>query len=528
VIGKKVFSELRFSLIDSTLTTTPDSTLPTVRVNDAFNAGGAGQMGDRHAREIEVAQNFDFSVGRRHSMRVGVLLEAGWWDSTQRSNATGTYTFTSIDMYNLGLPSTYAIRVGDPLVDYSQVKAGWFVQDDFRPSRTLQLSLGVRQEVQTQVDSKWNLAPRAAFTWNATKTTTVRGGYGIFYDWYDSAIYEQTIRVDGEHQVDVIVQNPSYPVIEGGGDRLPASVIRAASLDQPVIQQLSLGLERPLTTWADFRMDYMMTRGSSTLRSINVNAPIDGVRPDPSYGNITEIQSTGKRAADRFTVALNMRYMPRRALAMVMYQFGSIRNYADSATALPSDSNNPDADWGPSAQDVRHRLFLNFNTPIARGVRMGLNVQGASALPYNIITGLDDNGDTVFNDRQVGVERNSGRGATQWTANLRLNRSFGLGGTRTGPPNMPLPPPPGGGGSGAMAQRVGGGGPGGPGGDGPQMVVMEGSNARYRLDLYANIQNLFNRTNYNAFVGNMQSTFFGQPTSAMPARRIEIGASITF
>ncbi len=525
VVGKKVFSEFRFSLIDSTLSTTPASLEPTIRVNDAFTAGGAGQMGARSAREIELAQNFDFTIGRRHSLRAGMLVEAGWWDSDQRSNATGTYTFTSREAFELGLPSTYAIRVGDPVVEYSQVKAGWFLQDDFRLSRSLQVSAGLRHELQTEVESKWNFAPRGAFTWNATRTTTIRGGYGIFYDWYDSAVYEQTIRVDGEHQVDVIVQNPAFPVIEGGGTRLPASIIRAASIDQPIIHQASFGLEKPLTPWADFRTDYMWTRGFNTLRSVNVNAPVDGLRPDPTRGNISEIQSTGKRALDRVTVAFNARYMPRRILGMVMYQLASARNYADAPTMLPSDSTNPDADWGPSSTDVRHRIFFNFNAPIARGVRMGFNMQGSSALPYNIITGFDDNGDTVFNDRDPGVARNSGRGAMQWTANLRLNRSIGLGGTRSGPPNMPMPPPPPPGG-GAMAQRVGGGGPGGDGG--PQMVVMEGTNQRYRLDLYLNIQNLFNRTNYNAFVGNQQSEFFGTATSAGPARRVEIGASVTF
>lgn len=525
VIGKKVFSEFRFSLIDSTLSTTPDSLLPTVRVNDAFTAGGAGQMGDRHAREIEIAQNFDFSIGRKHSMRAGVLFESGWWDSDQRSNATGTYTFTSLDAYNAGTPATYAIRVGDPLVKYEQTKAGWFLQDDFRPARSLQVSLGLRQEIQTQVDSKWNFAPRAAFTWNATKKTTMRGGYGIFYDWYDSGLYEQTIRVDGEHQVDVIVQDPGFPVVEGGGARLPASVIRSASLQQPTIQQASVGIERPLAAWADFRTDYMWTRGRSTLRSINVNAPTNGVRPDPSVGNISEIQSSGKRASDRFTMALNARYIPRRVISMVMYQYTNTRNFADGATSLPSDSLNPDADWGPSAQDVRHRIFFNFNTPLGNGVRLGLNVQGASALPYNITTGLDANGDTVFNDRPAGVGRNSARGATQWTTNMRLNKSIGLGGMRSGPPNMPLPPPPPSGG-GAMNQRVGAGGPGG--GDGPQMVVMEGQNARYRLDLFLNIQNAFNNVNYNAFIGNQLSPFFGTPTSAAPPRRIELGFSIGF
>ena len=525
LIGRKVFSEFRFSVIDSILSTSSSSTLPAIRVNDAFNAGGAGQMGDRSAREIELAQNFDFTIGRRHSLRAGLLLETGRWDSDQRTNAFGTYTFTSLDAYNAGRPATYTIRTGNPVVDYSQTKAGWFIQDDFRASRSLQLSFGLRQEVQTQVDTRWNFAPRAALTWNATRTATVRGGYGIFYDWFESGIYEQTIRVDGTHQVDVIVQNPSFPATEGAGTTLPASVIRAGAIGQPIIHQASIGFEKPLTPWADFRTDYMWTRGFNTLRSVNVNTPVNGVRPDPLFGNITEIQSTGRRAMDRFTMALNARYMPRRMMGMVMYQLASARNFADSPTMLPSDSTNPDLDWGPAANDVRHRIFFNFNTPIARGVRMGVNIQGSSALPYNITTGLDSNGDSVFNDREAGVKRNSGRGAAQWTSNLRINKSIGLGGLRQGPPNMPLPPPPPPAG-GAMAQRVGGGGPGS--GDGPQMVVMEGTNSRYRLDLYMNVQNLFNRTNYNAFIGNQLSPFFGTATSAGAARRVEIGASISF
>jgi len=536
VIGKKVFSELRFSLINSVLSTESASNLPTIRVNEAFNAGGAGQTGDREARELEIAQNFDFTIGRKHSMRAGVLFEAGWWDSNQRSNAFGTYTFTSLAAYQAGLPATYTIRTGDPVVNYRQFKAGWYLQDDFRPAKTLQVSLGVRQEIQTQVDSRWNLAPRAAFTWNATRTTTVRGGYGIFYDWYDSALYEQTIRVDGNHQIDVVVQNPSFPVTDASGTRLPASVIRSASLDQPIIQQASIGLERPLTSWADFRTDYMWTRGSNTLRSINVNAPVNGIRPNAAVGNITEIQSTGKRASDRVSLSLNARYMPRRIMGMVTYQYANARNFADSATALPSNSLDPDADWGPSAMDVRHRVFINFNAPLGNGVRLGMNVQGSSALPYTITTGLDGNGDTVFNDRPSGVERNSERGAASWSTNIRLSKSIGLGGARSGPPNMPMPPPPGGGASsnaGVMNQRVGGGGgmggPGGPGGgDGPQMVVMEANNQRYQLNVFLNLQNAFNNVNYNTYVGNQLSQFFGTATSAQAPRRVEVGFSLGF
>ena len=129
------------------------------------------------------------------------------------------------------------------------------------------------------------------------------------------------------------------------------------------------------------------------------------MRPDPAFGNITEIQSSGKRASDRFTVALNARYMPRRILGMVMYQLtqrAQLRRWR--RRCCRPTATNPDSDWGPSAQDVRHRIFFNFNTPLGRGVRMGLNVQGSSALPYNITTGFDTNGDTVFNDRAAGVD----------------------------------------------------------------------------------------------------------------------------
>jgi len=538
VISKKMFSETKFEFSSTDSGTLPLSQLPTVRVNEAFTAGGAGQDGTRTARELELAQNFDFTIRRKHSMRAGLLFEAGWYNSTQQQNFNGTYVFRSLDAYNLGLADTYTVRVGDPLVDYSQIRAGWFAQDDIKVNRDLSISLGVRQEIQTQVSDKWNVAPRAAFTWTANRKTTVRGGYGIFYDWYDASLYEQTLRVNGVNQYDVIVQDPSFPVIEGGGTRLPSSVIRAADLGQPIIQQASIGLERPLTKWASLRTDYMWTRGSNTLRSVNVNAPTDGVRPDPDFGNITEIQSTGRRASDRLTVAVNARNQRLRMFGNVMYQLGSQRNYADSATSLPADSNNPNADWGPSMQDIRHRLFVMFNTPVWKGVRAGLNMQVASKAPYNITTGRDDNGDTVFNDRPPGVDRNSGRGANAVNASLRLNKSFGFGGPAAGGPRgpggpggMPMPPPPNGGGGSAMNQRGPGGGMGGPpgGGEGgPQMVVMDGTNQKYRLDFYAQISNVFNYVNYGTFIGNRLSPFFGSATNAGPARRMELGFSLGF
>ena len=197
------------------------------------------------------------------------------------------------------------------------------------------------------------------------------------------------------------------------------------------------------------RADYMWTRGYRMLRSVNVNAPVDGVRPDPLVGNVTEMRSTGERAQDRAQRRPQLCACPsRRIFGNVMYQWANTRNFADSALSLPSDSNNPDADWGPAAQDMRHRAVRDGQLPAARSaLRAGLNMQvHRRAGPTTITTGLDDNGDTVFNDRPAGVARNSARGAGQVTADLRLTRSFNLGGLLGGgPEGVPMgtaPPPP--------------------------------------------------------------------------------------
>ena len=53
--------------------------------------------------------------------------------------------------------------------------------------------------MQSHLDDQNNLVPRLGVTWTPGKYT-VRGGYGIFYDWYESNYYEQMLRVNGVTQ----------------------------------------------------------------------------------------------------------------------------------------------------------------------------------------------------------------------------------------------------------------------------------------------------------------------------------------
>jgi len=521
MFGKRVFSELRVEARRSTTTFLSVSAGPAVRVLDSFTSGGAGRDGTRTSQELEIAQNVDWSTGT-HALRGGVLLESGWWDSTQTTNANGTFTFRTLDDYVAGRASQFSRLVGDPAVDYAQHQLGLYVQDDVALTRDLAVSLGVRQEVQTYVADAWNLAPRLGVTWSPRGTgLSVRGGYGIFYDWFETNLYEQTLQVDGRHQLEEVVIDPSFPDAFGStGEILPPSIIRLGDrVELPTIHQASIGVDRQLVPWLGLRADYLLLRGTGQFQAVNVNAPLaDGTRPDPAVGNVSEILSDGRSATDRLGIGLTLMIPDRRIFGHATYQLASSRNQANSALQLPSDSTHLDADWGPAANDVRHRLMPMLNTPIWIGIRGNLMVQGSSGLPYTITTGFDDNGDTVFNDRPAGVGRNTERGAAQWTVSLRVNRSFSLGGSTGGDPGAPMGA--GGEGGGAMMQRGEGGG--------PRMMVMEAGNARYRLDFYAQVSNLLNHTNYTGFIGNRLSPYFGQPTAALSARRVELGASITF
>lgn len=209
---RTVFGETRMQIRRTSTRSASASELPTVRVLDAFTSGGAQQSGGRDTTEIEWATNVDWAKAT-HSVRAGALVEGGWFSGDSRTNYLGTSTFPSLADYETGRPSTYTRRIGDPLVEYTHWQAGVFIQDDWRARKNLTISAGLRQELQTHLGDGLNLAPRLAFTWSPFKSgkTTVRGGGGVFHDWLESEIYEQTLRVDGVRQQDLVIRNPGYP-----------------------------------------------------------------------------------------------------------------------------------------------------------------------------------------------------------------------------------------------------------------------------------------------------------------------------
>jgi hypothetical protein len=153
-----------------------------------------------------------------------------------------------------------------------------------------------------------------------------------------------------------------------------------------------------------------------------------------------------------------------------------------------------------------------FNMNLWKGFRIAATLNGNTAPPYNITTGYDDNGDTVSNDRPAGVGRNAARAASRWDLGARLGYAFGFG------------------------RR-----PGADGAGGPQVIMIRGGadapmggfsggaeDKRWRIELYVAATNVLNHTNLMGYSGVMTSRFFGEPTSAGAARKIELGARFGF
>jgi hypothetical protein len=515
-IGSRLFNELRVQARRESSTSMPVSEAPAVVVADAFTSGGAQRAGGQRSDRIEIADDLDVSLGR-HAVRAGVLLEGGRYHTTEARNAAGTFMFASLDNYNSGRPTTFSRNVGDPRLAITQVQAGLYVQDDIRLTPALTVSAGVRQEYQSHIGGL-HLAPRAGVVWSPFKhgRTTFRGGAGLFFDWLDAEDYLQVRQLDGRRQAIETVMWPSYPdpTLEGAGT-LPAGRMQfGESLTQPEQRQVLFGIEQQLPGQVRVAAMFMHNSGSHLPRSLNVNAPReDGRRPDPATGAITAVTTIGRSRRDAVSINLNYARPARRIFIAANYTLGRTVDESDGPFSLPANTDDLAAERGPSADDAGHRFMSLVNVPLVRGIRIGSSLRVQSASPYNITTGGDDNGDTAITDRPPGVRRNSGRGRARADLAVRLSWAFGFG-----PRQATVP-------------------------DGPQIRIVRGDNQepplggpgdvnaagrRYGLEFYAQGYNLTNHLNATNISGVVTSPFFGEPTAAAPARRIELGWRLTF
>ncbi|HEY1911743.1 MAG TPA: TonB-dependent receptor [Vicinamibacterales bacterium] len=542
-IGRRAFSRSRLQVIQSDSSSQSAVEAPTIQVLDAFTSGGAQQAGGSHATTLDAASDLDYVVGR-HSIRTGFVFDATRYHSDATANYLGTYTFDSLAAYDANQPSNYTRRVGDPSIAYSNVQAGVYVQDDIRLRKNLSITPGLRYEVQSHVPDLTNVGPRFGVTWApaASGQTTIRGSAGIFYDWLATSTYDQVVRLDGFHQQEINIVDPSFPVDENIDTVPPANrYALGPTYDAPRITRFSTGIDQVFKKVNRVSVTYSYLRGSRLARGFNVNPPIDGVRPDPAFANVIDVVSdaASRQHELRFDANIHPGAMlplppsaPRvswaRVTVFATYTLSSLQNNTDGPFSVPPTGTLA-TEWGPAnggagssgsnipgiiafggaatTVDVRNRLNVNVNNQVLRNFGLSIGVNASSAPPYTLLTGQDTNGDGIFNDRPAGVGRNTLRASGQVTLNMFANYTLAFGHS-----SAPLPPGIGVFGSGAAAT----------------VRSVDLGPARYRLQLFVQAQNLTNEANYIGYSGTLTSPFFGQPTAVSAMRKIDFGINFGF
>jgi hypothetical protein len=519
-IGRRLFLNTRFQMNVTDSSQRADVEAPTIRVNDAFTSGGAQVAGGRLSRFFDFQSDLDYVRGI-HSFRVGLTLQAQTVRADMNTNYLGTYTFDSLAAFQEGRPTSYSRRIGDPLIDTFNTMDGIYIQDDIRVRKNLTLSPGIRYEVQNHVRDYNNVSPRLGLTWAPFKNgrTTFRASAGIFYDWMNQNTIEQVARVDGLHQQQVNIFNPGYPDPGTISSVLPADrYLLDPRLTLPMNIRFSGGVDQQLSSRIRVNLLYQHWRTDEMWRGLNLNAPVNGIRPDPSTANIVEVVPDAQLRLHQVTVGWNIgapQQSPfntgarlwdwKRINVSGQYTYTHARDNTDGEFSIaPGGLVN---EWGRAGRDLPYRWNANVNMTMLRNLSTYLYWNYQSGNVYTMRTGLDDNGDLIFNDRPAGVDRNSLRGAPQGALGAQFSYTIPIR-KRVGT----LPP-------GIQISNNNGN---------LSVNQFAGDQARYRITFRFDVQNLTNHYNYTGYSGVLTSPFFGQPTAVNNPRRIDIGVIFNF
>jgi len=551
IIGTTLVHETRFEFNRDTNSQTPLTNGVAINVLDSFFGGGAQNRSNSKNRTYEFG---DLLIWTHPKVTFKSGFQGNYIDNhnVSENNFIGVFTFSSLSDYLADRPATFTQTTGNPLLDLTQFELGTFVQTDWKLKPQLTLSAGLRYEAQTNLSDYNNFDPRFGFAYQITKTTVIRGGGGVFHQRLNVNNVDQLIRLDGTRQQQIVIRNPSYPnpFLGGSASLFPTSLrVRAEDLAAPYNMNSSITLEQKVSNSLGMTLSFDTVRGVHLLRLRNINAPLPGilVRPDPSKGNINQLESTGKSFSKNVSIGFRENLPTAWNLNVFgNYTLGWNNNDTDGAFNLPANNYDLASEWGRSPQDTRHRFQAGVNVRLPWNVNSNLFIQANSGRPFNITTGFDDNGDTVTNDRPAGVRRNSGDGPSTYNLNLNLSRTFNLrppesrqnrdaangagnsfaqrggGGGFPGPPGGQFP-----GGGFPGGQR--GGPQGGPGGrEGQQRPGGFGNPNGPRLTFNISMNNLLNNTQLRSYSGVQTSPFYGKANQANNGRSIVAGLNLNF
>lgn len=350
----------------------------------------------------------------------------------------------------LGLPSTASRILGDPSLDASRFLYHYYIQDDIKLTPKLTLNLGLRYE-----DSRWfehnqgrlsgydtesgqyffastnpitgepanapptlvnpdrnNFAPRFGLAYLLTPRTTVRMGYGIFYNsnftWETSSArgnWPYSVSQSREGMNRDFPDSPVTNVFPGTLDlkTVPPDVQHSMSRNQRVgyMQQWNLHVQRELSSGLVLEVGYVGTKGTKLSSFFNANVakpgpgPIQPRRPFQNVGAFSEDKSIANSSYNGMTVKLEKR-LSNNVNFIANYSYSRFIDLCSVfGCASPQDAYNIKESYGLSDLHNKHIFTWGYvtNLPFGRGQRFGANL---SAIANAIVGGWQVNGITTY------------------------------------------------------------------------------------------------------------------------------------
>jgi Carboxypeptidase regulatory-like domain/TonB dependent receptor-like, beta-barrel len=276
-------------------------------------------------------------------------------------------------------------------------------------------------------DYRGAVAPRLgiAYSPGGSGNTVLRAGVGLFYN---------DLTQNGWADAFVDVNQP-----------LPAGFLLApgeqgALIDPhyktPYALQASAGVEHAFASGWRLNVHYEHQQGVHQFRRYEY---VSGATLPASAPNISLFRTDNRSRYDGVAFLVQRRFSKRYELT-AHYTLASASTWGATVGELfdyvngVSDVRNPfgAGDYGPSGEDVRHRLVIAGTMRLPGNLEIATLAQFESARPFTLATPVDLNGDGLdSNDRAVvnGVPTrlDQFRGTPFYQTDLRVGREFRLG-----------------------------------------------------------------------------------------------------
>ena len=240
-----------------------------------------------------------------------------------------------------------------------------------------------------------NFAPRIGLAWDpfGTGKTSVRAGYGVYYDSGLYGTYEQNTFANPPYVSSIVLSNGSFTNIGSGTQNVSLSplVLHATQIaaNIPYVQQFSLNIQQSLTKDTVLEVGYFGSKGTHLLGIVDVNQAAPGVALAAGLHNVTAASPTIFTTADDPRINAVRPYLGFNAINTLLTAFDSnysslqvqfhqsfrgagrfnlsytwsknlTDNGSDRSNAPQNSYNWHEGEYGPSPGDRKQVLTLNY------------------------------------------------------------------------------------------------------------------------------------------------------------------------